>query len=314
MPDIQVVDDAGVTVTRDADGTATIDQFGEIGVEVDGTRVTIGQEGTLSSDGTTTSASGDSGVSVDSGGEHVGAGVTAGLTNVEGDDRSDRGLDLGVFAERGDDRVEAGGFASGERDDSGLIGQTVGTEVGGYVSRNDEEVRAGYADHSNSETFDTPPSKGVFVQDTDGERHDAHTTLTYGTTTSFSGGQVEVDPGPVSVTGRVGLDEDYSPVVGAEIDSEFGSFDDFLPDELLDEPGASSDRPSEPVAVHDELGNPIDNAEEPMTSDEATTLGLDGATDTSMFSDVADSIGAVGADAVEAVQDFFDDLIGRGDE
>lgn len=376
-PHVEPIHDAGTTVTHDTDGTTTIDQFGEIGVEVGGTRVTIGQEGTLSTDGTTMSASGDSGVQVESGGEQVGTGVTASVSSVDGDDRSGGGTDLGVFAERGDDRIEAGVtsdqvttdggldsdttlggyvetggerveggvFVTSDQEHSALHDQTVGSEVGAYAGRNDDEVRAGFENRSNSETFDSPPTKGVFVEDTDGdrtgvgtigaidmkgdvnsvgtdglyvdvdgERHDAHATFTAGTDGTFAGGQVEVDPGPVSITGRVGMDEDASPVVDGEIDSEFGSLDDLLPDELLDDPETSAHTPSDPVTVHDELGNPISELDTATTLDDAPAPDLNEATDSSMFGDVADTIGDAAGDAFEAVQDFFDDLVGGGDE
>jgi hypothetical protein len=362
QPDIQLVNDSGVTVTRDADGTITVDQFAEIGVEVDDNRVTVGHDGVLTSDGSNSSAVGDAGVRVTTDDGEFATGVTAGQS--VSDDGRATSTGAGVFVERDDDRVETGVFRDGTND-GGLLPENTGSDVGVYASHNDDTVRAGFEDRTNSETFDAPPSSGVFVEDVDGdrtgigtiaqsdvrgdvysfgsggvyvdvdgERHDAHITRTAGSTfddvseSSFTGVQDEYDLGPISATGRIGLETDADDdgdgnvdgrfVADVVVEDEFGALDDLLPDELLgdDQPDATSAAvgSNEQVTVHDELGNPIANADGSATSDDASAPDLNEASDPSVFSDIADSIGDAATGAVDAVQDFFEDLIGGGDE
>lgn len=355
-PDVELITDAGGNVSVDDDGRFTIDQHTRVGVEVGDTRVTIGQEGAHTGESADYTLSGDAGIRVEHDGSEDEVGVTAQIS--KSDDGHDSGVGAGVYGEHDDDRVEAGVFRETDGEAGAIFDDQLGSDTGVYASHNGDTVRAGVEDRSNPESFDDAPTLGVFVEDSDGERtgagvvlttdlrgdtqsvgtggvyvdvdgerHDAHATVTVGDEASFTGVGVEIDPGPVSVHGRAGLDTTDDDLVEArggvtderpEVD-EFGSLDDLLPDELLDRGDGVIDSgdhavPTQAgvpvVTVHDELGDPVDSGAaagiDPL--DDGGDLLMNDTTDGSVFDDVGDAMGDAARAVADTVGDVFEDL------
>jgi hypothetical protein len=233
QPEVRVVSDVDADVARTGDGEGEFSQHTRIGIEVDDTRITIGQGGTATVTDDGTVIAGDTDLRAEHDGSTTSGGVTASVG--ESDDGHDTSRHIGVFAEHDDDRVEAGVFRDTEGEaGSGPIDDQIGASTGIYATRNDDTVRAGFEDHTNPETVGDAPSVGVFVEDTDGDRtgagviltndlrgdvhsvgtggvyvdvdgdrHQADARVSFGSEPNVVAAEAVVDAGPVSVGGRV---------------------------------------------------------------------------------------------------------------
>jgi hypothetical protein len=366
-PQIDPVVDVGGDVTMDDDGRVAVEQHTRVGVDVGDTRITVGQDGSLTGTSTDSTLAGDAGLRVEGDGSDDEIGVTGRLGS--SDDGQDSTVGAAVYGTHDGDRVEVGVFRESDGEAGSTGDDQLGSDTGVYISHNDETVRAGVEDRTNPESFDEVPSVGVFVEDTDGdrtgigviqsvsvhddvssigtdglyvdidgERHDAHATVSFGTEGTFSGVGVEVDPGPVSVSGRAGFDtaagdglavrggvSDERPTPdpadpGPPPDDEFGSLDDLLPDDLLAPidvltdaaPNADAspmDPPDTPtVPVHDEFGDPVTD-DDPGSTDVFVTS--DG---TSVFDGIGDALGDATSAVVDGIGDVINDLFDGPDD
>ena len=221
------------TVTHNADATATVDFGGRLAVEVDGNEVGVSSDLKDVGDTDVSHTTADTGVFADVDGHHNEAGVTIDID--ESETVGTRDGTIGVYAEHDDDRVEGGVFATTDADvgpgghesnrlfESGVYGERDGDQV--RIGTTDDKGEAGDVLHSgvfvqdadgdrtgvgvisdgkmSGDTFEMGTG-GVYA-DVDGERHDMHAEGGV----VMADGEVELegefDPGPVSVSGRVGV-------------------------------------------------------------------------------------------------------------